>query len=140
MKINYDQIFGTSNENGKENNLMDTQFFGDVDKEKENILKEAKLLERKYYFRSRRYFKSKGINERSRDNGDWKRKRSSHLNLFQDDDIVAVFKEFDLTLFKAKNAQKFWRLFERSHELVAVKTHMEHIIKRYCESYVFMVN
>jgi len=128
--INYEAIFNSEAKDSQK--LPQPNLDHEEGNDKED---EGNTIERNYFFRSRRYFKSKGINERARKR-EHKRKRSSYLNLYQDDVTINTFNEFEDNLLKGTKQDNFWELFLKSHQLIVQKTHIEQLVKRFCQSYI----
>ena len=135
-KINYDLIFG-----GSANLLnMSKKKFPNLKSEAKSSLEDQKL-ERKYFYLSRRFYKSKNINDRKRAvsgqrGGSRRRRRSSNLKLFQDESTIAVFKQFEENLIAGDQESKFWEILFRSGECLK-NMHIEQLVKRYCQVYVY---
>lgn len=118
-RINYDMIFGDSQ-------LTQPNLRNHMSKELLNSgNKKEKDLEKNYFFRSKRYFKSKDINERKVSTKKRQRRRSSNIKVFQDDRTIKLFKEIETYLVVINNEQKFWENFIRNVSECLEAIHME---------------
>jgi hypothetical protein len=93
--------------------------------------------EKSYFFKSKRYFKSKEINDRKSSGKRRKRRRSSIIKVHQDDSTIKLFKDIETYLVVKKDVDKFWEAFLRNAGSCLDAMFMEQIVKRWCQAYVF---
>ena len=94
--------------------------------------------ERIYFFRSKRHFKSKAIQDRkSASVKGLQRRKSSVITVFQDDNTIVLFKEIETYLVAKHDVKQYWNSFFKNINECQEAIRVEQLVRRWVLVYVY---